>query len=272
MVRDTYVPPVLHLGAAPYISAGLQRVLAAITARQRQLASERKQRQAGSVDLHMTDTRRFWLLHTLNGVIPALTHLLDTPRAHPEEAYLVLATLIGQLCSFAVDADPMSLPKFRYLELGDTFETMFARVLLLLSGSIEQPYTEIALEHRSDGMFIGKIPDPKLVANEFFVAVKGSLAESAIRERIPQVMKMAGWNQIYEVVKHARQGVRVEIEWNPSGALPVKPGVCFFRVRREGALWEEIAKTATLALYVPAEADWHDVALTVYVVDPIYLR
>jgi type VI secretion system protein ImpJ len=272
VVRDNYVPPVLHIAAAPFIFSGLHRVLAAITARQRQLASERKQRQSGSVDLHMTDTRRFWLLHTLNGVIPTLTHLLDTHRAHPEEAYLVLASLVGQLCSFAADADPMSVPKFNYLELGDTFEVLFARVLSLLSGSIEQHYTELPLEHRSDGMFIGKIPDPKLASMEFFIAVKASLAESLIRERFPAVMKMAAWNQIYEVVKQARHGVRVEIEWNPSGALPVKPGICFFRVRREGPFWDEIASSSTLALYMPAEPDWHDVAVTAYVVDPTYLR
>ena len=66
-------------------------MLAAITARQRQLAQERKQRQAGSVDFHATDSKKFWLLHTLNGAIPLLTHLLDTPRVHPEEAYLLLA-------------------------------------------------------------------------------------------------------------------------------------------------------------------------------------
>ena len=272
MVRDNYVPPVLHLSAAPFLHSGLHRVLSAITARQRQLSQERKQRQAGSVDFHATDTRKFWLLHTLNGTIPLLTHLLETPRVHPEEAYLLLAGLIGQLSSFAVDADPASLPKFNYLELGDAFEVMFARVLSLLSGSIEQHYTEIPLEHRADGMFIGKVPDPKLLGHELFVAVKASLADALVRERFPAVMKMAGWNHIYDVVKQARHGVRVEIEWTPSGALPVKPGILFFRVRREGPFWEEIAKTSTIALYVPAEPDWRDATVSVYVVDPAHLR
>jgi type VI secretion system protein ImpJ len=272
MVRDNYVPPVLHLAAAPFLHNGLHRVLSAITARQRQLAQERKQRVQGSVDFHASDTRKFWLLHTLNGAIPPLTHLLATPSVHPEEAYLLLASLIGQLSSFAADADPSNLPKFNYLELGDAFEVMFARVLSLLSGSIEQHYTEIPLEHRADGMFIGKVTEPKHLQQEFFVAVKASLADALVRERFPQVMKMAGWNHIYDVVKQARHGVRVEIEWSPSGALPVKPGILFFRVRREGPFWEEIAKTASIALYVPNEPDWRDAVVSVYVVDPAHLR
>jgi type VI secretion system protein ImpJ len=272
MVRDNYVPPVMHVAAASFLLGGLRRVLTAVTARQRQLASERKQRQAGSVDMHMTDTRNFWLLHTLNGTIPALVHLLDVPRAHPEEAYLLVANLIGQLCTFSPDADPISIPKFNYLEMGDAFEVMFARVLSLLSGSDVKRFTEVPLEHRPDGMYIGKLGDPKLAAQEFFLAVKGSLAEALIRERVPAVVKMAGWNHIYDVVKQARHGVRVEIEWNPSGALPVKPGVCFFRVKREGPYWDEIAKTSTIALYVPAEPDWQDAVVNLYVVDPAHLR
>jgi type VI secretion system protein ImpJ len=81
IVRDNYVPPVLHIAAAPFLTAGLRRVLTAINARQRQLSSDRKQRQAGSIEFHATDARMFWLLHTLNGTIPALTHVLDSGRA-----------------------------------------------------------------------------------------------------------------------------------------------------------------------------------------------
>ena len=115
--------------------------------------------------------------------------------------------MIGQLSSFALDADPGNLPKFNYLELGDAFEVMFARVLSLLSGSIEQHYTEIPLEHRADGMFIGKVGDPKLFPTSSSWPSKATLADALVRERFPAVMKMAGWNHIYEVVKQARYGV-----------------------------------------------------------------
>jgi predicted component of type VI protein secretion system len=66
--------------------------------------------------------------------------------------------------------------------------------------------------------------------------------------------------------------VRAEVEWSPSASLPVKPGTCFFRLRREGAFWEEISKTSTMALYLPADADWKDTWLAVYAIDPAYLR
>jgi type VI secretion system protein ImpJ len=267
VLLDTRIPPVLYLRAAPFLEAGVRRTLVNIVARQRQLSAERRQRRSSNVEFHATEVRKFWLLHTLNGVIPVLSHLLDTARVHPEEAYVVLAQLAGMLASFSADADPSELPKFNYLELGDTFEALFANVLRLLPGGIEQSYVEIPLEHRPDGMLIGRIADPKLVQKELFVAVKANLAEAIIRERIPGVLKMAGWSQIYEVVKHSRHGVRVAIEWSPSGALPIKPGLCFFRVGREGSYWDEVAKSATVALYLPTDGEWAGAEVALYAVE-----
>jgi type VI secretion system protein ImpJ len=269
---DTRVPPVLTLRAAPFLESGVRRVLASIRARQQQLFAERRQRQTGSLEFHTSEQRTFWLLHTLNTAIPELDHLLDTPRTHPEEAYVALARLAGALSSFATDAAPSELPKFNYLELGNTFEALFAAVLRLLPGGIERSYVEIPLEHRPDGMFIGRIADPKLTSHEFFVAVKANLADALLRERVPGVLKMAGWNQIYDVVKHARHGVKVAVEWSPSGALPIKPGVHFFRVAREGAYWEEVAKSSTIALYLPVDGDWASAQVSLYAIDPAQLR
>ena len=164
-----------------------------------------------------------------------LNHLLDTARAHPEEAYLALAQLASGLGCFSTDVEPSDIPKFNYLELGETFESLFAIVLRMLSSGTERAYTEIALEHHPDGMFIGRVPDPKLLSHEFFIAVKANMPEALLRERAPTVLKLAGWAHIYDVVKHARSGVKVSVEWSPSGALPLKPGVCFFRVRAKAA-------------------------------------
>jgi type VI secretion system protein ImpJ len=272
IVRDTFVPPVLHISAAPFLTGGLRRVLGAMTTKQRELAAARKQRHPGSVEFHFTDARSFWLLHTLSATMPVLAHLLDTPHVHPEEVYVALSRLVGELSTFAPDADPAAIPRFNYGELGEVFEHLFARVLSLLAIDSVPVYAEVPLERRPDGMFLGKIPEPRLANHEFFVAVRSNLPEPVVRERVPQLLKVAGWKHISEVVKQARHGVRAEVEWNPSASLPVKPGTCFFRLRREGPFWEEITKTSTLALYLPADADWKETWLAVYAIDPTYLR
>ncbi len=271
-IRDTFVPSVLSIHAAPFVIGGLRRLVGAMIARQRELAGQRKQRTAASVEFHFTDARRFWLLHTLNTSIPVLSHLLDIERVHPEELYLALASLVGALSTFSADADPASIPKLNYAELGDVFEYLFARAVALLNVESGASYTEIPLERRPDGMFVGRLPEARLANHEFFVAVQSQMPEALLRERVPQLLKIAGWRHIAEVVRQARHGVRTEVEWTPSSSLPLKPGVCFFRVRREGQFWEEIAKSSTMALYVPNDADWRDAWVKVYAVDPAFLR
>ena len=265
-VRDNHVPPVLHVDASPFIKAGLQRILTVAITQRNALAGERSQKAAG-VAFHAAAAQTFWLLHTLSGAIPLLSHLLETPRVQPEEVYLALVSLVGQLTSFGNDADPTSLPKFHYQELGEVFETLFARALALISGQRERPYVEIELERRSDGMYLGRLRDAKLASRELLVAVRANLPDAVLRDRVPAVLKVAAWTRIYNVVKQAVRGVRVEVEWNPSGALPIRPGTCFFRVRRDGPYWDEIEASSSIALYLPSDGDWSGATLAVYAID-----
>jgi type VI secretion system protein ImpJ len=272
IVRDNFVPPLLRISAAPFLTSGLERVLGAMTSLQRELAAKRKQRNAASVEFHHTDATQFWLLHTLNGAIPTLAHLHRTQSAHPEELYLALTALAGHLCTFAPDTDPASLPRFDYNELGEVFEALFALTISLLQVSLVPPYAEIALERRPDGSFVGRILEPRLLNHEFFVAVRSNQPEAVVRERVPELLKVASWDQIQDALRGAGYGVRCEVDFQPSSSLPVKPGVCFFRLLRQGSYWDGIAKTRTLCLYIPREAGWGDLILSVYALNPQYLR
>jgi predicted component of type VI protein secretion system len=149
------------------------------------------------------------------------------------------------------------------------FEALFARVLSLLSVDLQPAYRDVELEHRSDGVYLGKLH--VAAKHELFVAVKAGMAEALLRERAPKVLKIADWSQIYDVVKQARHGVRSEVEWNPSAVLPIQPGICFFRIRKEGPFWKTIEKSSTVALYLPSEGEWSGASIALYAVDPIHL-
>jgi type VI secretion system protein ImpJ len=268
-VRDTYVPPVSSLAAAPFLMTGLQRVLTAALARQRDLLGQRNRHQNGALSFHASDAQRFWLLYTLGRAVPELSHLLDVGKAHPEELYVALAALAGTLATFADGDEPTALPRFDFLAQGDVFEALFARVLALLSVEVRPLYRQVELERRSDGMRLGKLGVD--VANELFVAVRADVPEELLRERVPRLLKMSDWSQIYDLVKQSRAGVRVEPEWNPSAALPLRAGTYFFRVHREGPAWKAIEKSATVALFLPPEREWGSAVVSLYAIEPEHL-
>ncbi|HEY2409954.1 MAG TPA: type VI secretion system baseplate subunit TssK [Polyangiaceae bacterium] len=266
VLRDTFVPPILCISASPFLMAGFGRVLLAMTTRQRSLAASRRQRSAAAIDFRADDAAKFWLLNTLNESIPAVSHLVDYGEVHPERAYLVLAELIGKLCTFAVDGDPTAIPKFNFLALGDVFEPMFARALSLLNSVIAERYVEIPLQRRDDGMHLGKIEDAAVLRYEFFLAVSGTLPEAEVRERLPKLSKVASWGQIGALLNSAVNGVQIDLEYRPPGALPVRPGTMFFKLQKTPNYWMDIQGTGTIALYHPLPREALNLAL--YAVDP----
>jgi type VI secretion system protein ImpJ len=266
MLRDTYVPPVLKIGASPFVMAGCRRVLTALVARQRSLAASRRQRSAAQIDFQASDAAKFWLLNVLNESIPTFSHMVDAGSVSPEFAYLALASVIGKLCTFAVDADPTQIPKYNYLALGDTFEPMFARALSLLDAVIKERYVEIPLQRRDDGMYLGRIEDANLLRYEYFVSASGTLAETELRDRLPRLSKIASWGQIGSLLNSAVNGARIDLEYRPPGALPVKPGVVFFRLQKTPEYWPDIQGTGTIAIYHPLPKE--SVGLALYAVDP----
>jgi type VI secretion system protein ImpJ len=261
VVKRNYIPPILHIGASEHLMGGMRRVLSALVGKQKALAEGRRLRTAASVDFQASDTAKFWMLHTMNSYIPIVSHLVDHGDAHPEHCFIVLGSLIGELCTFSADGDPTTIPKFNYLELGDVFDPMFERALNLLGGVLAESYVVVPLEKRDDGMYLGKFEDPKLPrSHEMFLEAKGT-DEATLRERLPRLLKIASWTQIGYILNAAIPGVRVGIEYRPPGAIPVKPGLVYLRVDQAGDYWNDILGSGTIAIYQPIDPQKVDLRL-----------
>ena len=77
-----------------------------------------------------------------------------------------------------------------------------------------------------------------------------------MRERLPKLAKIASWNQINSILNSALNGEKLELEYRPPGALPVKQGVLFFKLSKTTPeFWNDIAGTGTIALYQPIDHD-----------------
>ncbi len=270
-LAPAFVPPVTRVGASPVLAAGFRRLLGVMVAKQRSLAAGRKQRTDLAVDYEPGDNVKFWLLHTLNENIPRFSHIVQHQAANPETAYLALATFIGQLCTFAVDGDPTRIASYQFLDLTDTFPPMFQRAQALLDAVVAERYIEIPLQKRSDGLNLGQIEDPAVLRYEHFLAVEASgVPEAVIRERIAKLTKIASWNQVTSILNSAVNGCKLELEYRPPGALPLRAGVVFFRVHHTPEFWSDIVTTASIAIYQPVSPE--AIELSLYAVDPKNLK
>lgn len=264
--RDTFIPPAMRLGASEFLQVSLRRVTSAMTTRSRDVAATRRRRHEAHVEFDAGDVSKMLLLAALNRNIPLFAHLVDNPEAHPETAYLAVVQLAGELSTFVSNSDPSTLPRYDYLALGDTFEPAIARALNLINTTIKERYVQIPLKRRDDGMYLGRIEDKSLLQHDLFLGVRGTLSDAEIHHQLPKLSKIASWSAIGNLLNQAVNGARVELEYRPSAALPVQPGISFFKIQRTPEYWPDIVATATIAIYHPLPPEAMELAL--YAVDP----
>ncbi len=259
MIRDTFVPPTLHLDAAPFVQSGLARLASAVSAGVRDLPATASGGGGG---------RRAALLIWLSAFSARLDHLVATTNAHPEEAYVLLAELASVLSCFATaaggGAGACRLPKFDYLALGEVFEEVFAKTISLLSQAAREGFEPVPLERRADGVYVGELSGER--RGHWLVAVHSRVEPATLHDRVPRVLKIAEWRCIYETVKHSRAGVRCEPVWRSAEPREALPPGCLFEIQPRGEAWDKIAKSGVIALYLPSEGVWASARLELYFV------
>jgi type VI secretion system protein ImpJ len=261
VLKKSYIPPILHIGVSEHLMASLRRLLSALVGKQKSLAEGRRMRTAAAVDFQASDTAKFWMLHTMNSYIPIVSHMVDHGDCHPEDLFITLASLFGELCTFTPDVDPTAVPKFNYLELQEAFDPLFERLYAMVSGVLAESYVIIPLEKRDDGMYLGRFEDPKLPrTHELFLEAKGA-DEATLRERMPHLLKLGSWTHIGHILNSATPGVRVAVEYRPPGAIPVKPGLVYLRIDQSGDYWNDILGSGTIAIYQPIDPKKVDLRL-----------
>ncbi len=265
VLDDAFVPPALHIQVSGFLTREFRRVYDAVLERQRQLSSSRRQRSKTVVEFPVEEASKFWLLHTLNGILPALSEVVDKPKTSPREAYGVLAELLGQLCTFDGEIDPTHIPRFNTLSLGEVFAPMFASSLKILERVFAERYVEIPLEVQS-GFLVGQLRDPAILQYAFYIAATGSYSDAQLREHFPKLTKIASLPQMPMLLHSHVNGVRVMFEHRPPAALPMKPGVTFFRVDTTNDFWTQIVVSGTFAIHAPFDPKALQLAL--YAVDP----
>ena len=124
---------------------------------------------------------------------------------------------------------------------------------------------QIPLTRRQDGVYLGRANGQDIMRSDFFVSVSTSLPDAQVRERLPRLMKIASEHQIGAIMHSAVAGAPLELEYRPPSALPLQPGLHWFRLGRAPEFWADIVATGAFALYHPF--DPQSLSLALYAVE-----
>lgn len=254
---EPYVPACLRVAASSYLIRELHRILGLAVARQRALADERSLRDDTSVEFNAADVTRFLLLNALNTFIPLLRHTADAGDVSPNTLYLMLVQFAGQLCTFAGQEDPASLPAYTHLQLRDTFEPLFAKLTSLLRTSVAGRHLRVVLSPREDGLHLAKLKDEQLQRDgvRFILSVVAPLDQNVVSREVPRLAKIGSWTQIAQLVNNAVPGAPLRFEVRPPREIPIRPGQVYFSVDRESGHWKEVLRDRSVAVHLPPPFD-----------------
>lgn len=253
ILAEDFIPTCNAWAAAPALGRLLGRIADICCARASELAGQRRQRTQGMVEFSVSETANYTLLHTLNGAIPGLLHLLAQPAAHPEQVYLELARLAGHLHTFAGDGHAKDLPPYQHDDLTVTFATLERRLKALLEPKITARYTGLPLSRNAGGIWSTKLPEAVLADHRLYLSVQSSAPLDKIVQQTAAKAKVAAASRVPALIAQALKGLGLTYLSVPPGEIPAQPGTSYFEVQREGDEWDRVSETQSLAVFLPPD-------------------
>jgi type VI secretion system protein ImpJ len=196
-----------------------------------------------------------------------MAHYFRAPLLHPNDLYLKMAELVGQLTTFSTDQHPKDIVRYEHDDLYFTFSQLSTQLKDLLETVIPSRCVPIPLEKVNPTLYVGRVEDERLLKEAgFYLAVKAQMPESKLIEDVPRVVKVASRDVIDTVVGRALPGVVLAHASPPPAPIPTRVGFRYFSLESNGAYWEGIKGSKVFAIYVPEKIP--DEKLEMYAVKP----
>ena len=253
--RADFVPPCLAIAASPAFVLSLRRLVEILVAKSSELSDRRKMSGRGAAEFGRDDTTGFWLLGTVNGAIPLLSHFLRSGEAHPEEVYRSLVTPGRHLAhperplgARSAGLRPRACRPCRCWSWAGGSRTCWR-------SSLPRNYTRIPLTQRDAYVQVGRMQDDRVLdaSVSFFLGVYANMPLADVQANFPEMAKVASPDKVDFLVAHALSGVPLRLTQSLPAALPVQGGYVYFLVDRASEAWEGIAGSRSIAIYAPPE-------------------
>ena len=251
-LMPSFVPPLLTIGASPYLLSVLRSLLEFLLAKINSLSQGRKHVEGGFAEFSGSEETPFRLLQTLNTYTPLLTHYHSFPTVHPYEVFCLLAQFAGSLCTFSSEVSIKNLPRYDHSNLSATFGALVKVIRTVLEADIQAGCVPVPIEQINQATFLCKIPDEKLLSvAKFFLGVSAKVQEKELIVGALQRIKMCSRNRLDLLISSAMPGLPLKHSLHPPQGLSTKPGFVYFALDQQGDFWDQIKTAGNIAFYFP---------------------
>lgn len=250
-----FVPPLLDIGASPYLRTVVRRLVEILTARSTALAAALGDKGGlAAREFTAADIPNFWLLYTINSWLPVFRHLHETQRGHPEALFSAMTAMAGTLTAFSTDVQPASFPSYDHENPGPCLTQLDAALRSLLESAVPRNFVSLPLKLVQPSIYAVSLDNDRyLASSRMYLAIRSETNPAELIAKAPRLVKVASVNTVEHLVRQALPGIGLTHLPLPPGALPVKLNFQYFSLDQVGPAWESIVRSRSLAAYVPAE-------------------
>ena len=192
------------------------------------------------------------MLLAINRYTPLVIHLDNQGLVHPQQLYSLFLTMAGELATFSHQSKrPQPFPPYQHEHLQDSFAPLLNSLRHSLSKVIEKNAIPLPLVLRNYGIRVSAITDRSLIGTaQFILAAKAEMESDRLRQLLPNVSKLAGVEQIRELVNVQLPGIRLIPLPVVPPQIPYHAGFTYFELDKTSDHWSGLRNSGGFALHV----------------------
>ncbi|MGW8392304.1 type VI secretion system baseplate subunit TssK [Pseudoduganella sp. HUAS MS19] len=246
-----YIPPSLAIRDNATLAAYCDELHGLLHQRGEELAAQLAQPGRGGV----AEVADFMLLQAVNRHEPVFAHYCRTALFHPEELFIAMLALAGDLSTFSRESRrPAQQPAYEHDNLERSFAPLMSELRSALSMVLHRSAVPIELLDKKYGVRLAQVPDRDLLKSAGFVlAVNAQLPSETLRTRFPSQVKLGPVERIRDLVNLALPGIPLHSMPVAPRQIPYHAGFNYFEVERGGDLWQQLERSGGLAMHIAGD-------------------
>ena len=248
------IPPVAGFGASALLNGWITNLHGLCRLRAESLAGRLSGNDGKSSDA--AEVSDFLLLQILNRYEPMLEHWLRVGETSPEQLFIALRALSGELATFLRPATrrPRQHPAYQHVDPYLSFKELVADLQALLNDVLVRSAQNIALANRANGVRVASVDPSELQAYASLVfAVSAHVPSDQLASQFPERCKVGPSDRLAELIRSHLPGIPLQALPVPPRQIPFNAGFVYFQLDQRGPLWDHMVKHGGLALHVASE-------------------
>ncbi len=252
VLNEDFIPTCLTLEGAAHLVKRLNELLGSLVNKS---ADFRGQLPFNKKEFTANEITSLWLVDLLNAYIPVLNHHSSLQKCHPEELYLQLLALAGQLTTFpgTPEIRPVDFPRYDHDNLAKCFQALLATIIQLVNRvGTSANYERIGLRTENGMLWLSEnISDDTLQNAQIYLACSGDIEEARLTTELASTMKISTPEGIHALANYMFNGLRATYTPRVPAGMPSSPGQHYLRLEKTGDFWEAICASHALAILIP---------------------